>query len=64
MNVEDVKEAVAMRKKAESKIELEVSGGVNLDNVLTYAQTGVERISIGYITHGAPAIDVSLDIVA
>ncbi len=64
MNVEDVKEAVAMRNKAASKMELEVSGGINLDNVLTYAQTGVERISIGYITHGAPAIDVSLDIVA
>ncbi len=63
MPVERVEEAVAMRKKAGSKIDLEVSGRVNLDNVLAYAQTGVERISVGCLTHGAPAIDISLDIV-
>ena len=64
MTVEAVRDAVALRKKMGIKIELEVSGRVNLDNVREYAQTGVERISVGSITHGAPSLDVSLDIVA
>ena len=63
MSVESVKEAVSLRKKSGSKIELEVSGGIHLENVLDYARTGVERISIGQLTHSAPSVDVSLDIV-
>ena len=63
MNVEMIRDAVAHKKKIGSKIELEVSGGVNLSNVREYAETGVERISVGALTHGAPAIDISLDIV-
>ncbi len=42
------------------KAEAEVSGGVNLNNVREYAQTGVDYISIGYLTHSSPALDVSL----
>ena len=61
MDVTTVREAVAMRGK--SKIQLEVSGGIRLDNVREYAETGVERISIGAITHSARSLDVSLDIV-
>jgi len=41
---------------------LEVSGGVRLDNVREIAETGVHRISIGALTHSAPAVDVSLEI--
>ena len=63
MSVEIVKEAVSMRKKTGSRIELEVSGGINLDNILGYAKTGVERISVGALTHGAPSMDISLNIV-
>jgi nicotinate-nucleotide pyrophosphorylase (carboxylating) len=40
---------------------LEVSGGVNLKNVRKFAATGVARISIGALTHSAPAVDISLD---
>ncbi len=40
--------------------QLEVSGNINLENVLSYAQTGVDFISIGSITHSAPAADISL----
>ena len=58
-----IKEAVSMRQKAGSKIWLEVSGGVDLDTVRSYAETGVERISIGALTHSAIWLDVSLDIV-
>ncbi len=63
MSVDMVREAVAHKKKIGSKIELEVSGGINLNNVREYAETGVERISIGALTHAAPSIDVALDIV-
>ena len=63
MSAAQVKEAVAMRKKTGGKAELEVSGGIGLDNVREYAETGVERISVGALTHSARAIDIALDIV-
>jgi nicotinate-nucleotide pyrophosphorylase (carboxylating) len=43
------------------KVQLEASGGVNLDTVRPIAETGVDRISVGAITHSAPAIDLSLE---
>ena len=71
MKPESVKQAVEMRNKMFSGRVgtqhaaplLEVSGGVRLDNVRAYAETGVERISVGEITHSAPWLDISLDIV-
>ena len=42
--------------------ETEASGGVNLANVKKIAATGVDRISVGSITHSAPAIDLKLEI--
>ena len=63
MSVENVREAFLLRKKLGGKIELEVSGGITLDNVKDYAQVGVERISVGLLTHASPSIDISLDIV-
>lgn len=41
-------------------VELEASGGVSLENVRTIAQTGVDFISMGTLTHSAPALDLSL----
>jgi nicotinate-nucleotide pyrophosphorylase (carboxylating) len=41
-------------------VALEVSGGVRLDTVVAYARAGVDRISIGALTHSAPALDLSL----
>ena len=41
---------------------LEVSGGVTLQNARRIARTGVDRISIGRLTHSAPALDVSLKV--
>ncbi len=64
MPVELVRECVALRKQVGSRIPFEVSGGVRLDNVRAYAEAGVERISVGALTHGAPSLDISLDIVA
>jgi nicotinate-nucleotide pyrophosphorylase (carboxylating) len=45
-----------------NKISLEVSGGVNLENVADYAATGVQAISIGALTHSAKAMDFSLEV--
>ncbi|MCX5657712.1 MAG: hypothetical protein NTZ48_05765, partial [Candidatus Omnitrophica bacterium] len=42
---------------------LEVSGGVNLENVRSIAKTGVERISVGSLTHSYRSIDFSLKII-
>ena len=59
MKREDIKKAVRMNRR---KALLEVSGGVNLDNVRAIAKTGVDRISVGSLTHSAPSIDLSLEI--
>lgn len=54
-------EAVAMRDRAGSRAELEASGGVNLDTVRRIAESGVDRISVGRLTHAAVSCDVGLD---
>lgn len=63
MQPETIRGAVNMRKRVGSKVLLEVSGGINIDNVLEYAQTGVDRISVGGLTHSVKAVDIALDIV-
>ncbi|MEX2252691.1 MAG: carboxylating nicotinate-nucleotide diphosphorylase [Thermoleophilaceae bacterium] len=47
-------------ERADGRAELEASGGITLDNVREVAEAGVERISIGALTHSAPALDFSL----
>ena len=42
------------------RAELEASGGVTLENVREVAESGVDWISVGALTHSAPALDVSL----
>ncbi|HUK64203.1 MAG TPA: carboxylating nicotinate-nucleotide diphosphorylase [Dongiaceae bacterium] len=42
--------------------EIEVSGGIQLDTVRRYAETGVDYVSVGALTHSAPALDLSLEI--
>lgn len=63
MSVADVRAAVERCSKAERRIPLEASGGINLENVRAYAETGVDFISVGALTHSAPAVDMSLRIV-
>lgn len=60
MTVDQVKEAVARVRAQGKKIQLEVSGRVTLQNVRDYAKTGVDRISIGAITHSAHRFDFSM----
>ncbi len=59
MSLSQIRKAVKLVRK---RCLLEVSGGVNLKNVRKIAQTGVERISIGALTHSAPAVDISFEI--
>jgi len=47
-------------KAAEGKVKLEVSGNISLDNIQDYSTTGVDFISIGAITHSAPAADIHM----
>jgi nicotinate-nucleotide pyrophosphorylase (carboxylating) len=44
------------------RVTLEASGGITLENVRAVAETGVERIAVGAITHSASAVDIALDI--
>ncbi len=59
MNPKNIKIGVNLTKKL---YETEASGGVNLANVKKIASTGVDRISVGSITHSAPALDLKLEI--
>ena len=52
--------ALARELAGEDGIELEASGGVNLSTVAAVAATGVDEISVGALTHSAPALDLSL----
>jgi len=61
MNLEDMREAV---KSINGRALIEASGGIKLDNVRAVAETGVDLISIGALTHSAKALDISLELEA
>jgi nicotinate-nucleotide pyrophosphorylase (carboxylating) len=68
MTPELIRKAVEMRNKfcrmevgSHYATELEASGGVNLKTVRAIAETGVERISVGALTHSAISLDIGLD---
>jgi nicotinate-nucleotide pyrophosphorylase (carboxylating) len=56
-----IAEAVRRRDDVAPAVQLEASGGVNLETVGVLAATGVDRISVGALTHSAPALDLALD---
>ncbi len=59
MSVETLAEAVRINA---GRARLEASGSVSLDNVAAIAATGVDLISVGRLTHSAPALDIGLDV--
>ncbi|MDD3717459.1 MAG: carboxylating nicotinate-nucleotide diphosphorylase [Actinomycetota bacterium] len=61
MDPGEVREAV---ERARGRVRLEASGGINLENVAAYAQTGVDFISAGALTHSARALDIALDLLS
>lgn len=65
MSLADVKKACNIVKRiaeVDRRPKVEVSGGVNLENVRDFASCGVDYISVGRITHSAPAVDISLEL--
>jgi nicotinate-nucleotide pyrophosphorylase (carboxylating) len=63
MSVEDVRQAVDICSRLPRRMPLECSGGINLENVQAYAETGVDFISVGALTHSSAAVDMSMRVV-
>lgn len=61
MTLEQLREAVEMRDNVAPEVELEASGGVTLSTLRNIAATGVDRISVGALTHSARSLDIGLD---
>ena len=61
MSIENLSEAVAIKNAEAPQILLEASGGITLETVRAIAETGVDRISIGALTHSAPNFDLGFD---
>lgn len=63
MTLVQLREAVDLRNSANSSVLLEASGGVALESVREIAETGVDRISVGALTHSSGIVDIGLDII-
>jgi nicotinate-nucleotide pyrophosphorylase (carboxylating) len=61
MDAATLRKCVRLRDTIAPHVLLEASGGVTLATVATIAETGVDRISVGAITHSAPALDLAFD---
>ena len=61
MSVEQCKQAAVI---AAGRCKLEASGGLSLENARAYAQTGVDYLAVGALTHSAPVLDIGLDLKA
>jgi nicotinate-nucleotide pyrophosphorylase (carboxylating) len=64
MGVELLREAVARTRARPGAVLLESSGGLTLDNARAVAETGVDFLAVGALTHSAPALDIGLDFAA
>jgi nicotinate-nucleotide pyrophosphorylase (carboxylating) len=62
MNAHQIKEAVKMIRERSDTIEIEVSGGITIRTVKEIAESGIDLVSVGALTHSAPAIDISMKI--
>jgi len=61
MTCEQLVTAVAQRDATAPQVQLEASGEISIETVGGVAQTGVDRISVGALTHSAISLDVGLD---
>lgn len=61
MSTADLAEAAAMRDRIARDVVLEASGGIDLKTIAEIAKTGVDRVSVGALTHSAPSLDIGLD---
>ncbi len=62
MSIEDVMKSVKLIRSQNPKVIIEASGNINLENIRAVAETGVDLISVGALTHSAAAVDISMDI--
>ena len=62
MSVADIKRSIKLVRASKRNIEVEASGGVTLKNIRSIAGTGADYISIGALTHSAPALDMNLKV--
>ncbi len=64
MSPEEIEEVIKTLKRIglREKLLIEASGGITSETMLDYAKTGVDIISMGFITHSAPTLDLSLEI--
>jgi nicotinate-nucleotide pyrophosphorylase (carboxylating) len=60
MDIQDMAACVALAQKSGSSVETEASGNVSAQTIVAIAETGVDYISVGAITHSAPALDIHL----
>ncbi len=60
MSIDQMREAVALRDRSGRRLFLEASGNLTLDRARAVAETGVDFLSVGALTHSAPAVDLSL----
>ncbi|MCK4673491.1 carboxylating nicotinate-nucleotide diphosphorylase [candidate division WOR-3 bacterium] len=60
MNVNQIKRAVEIIRQANPDMEIELSGSMNLSNIKEFSECGVDFISVGALTHSAPAIDIAM----
>ena len=61
MSTDELEEAVRLRNENAPNVLLEASGGITLQTIRAIAETGVERISIGALTHSARCFDLGFD---
>lgn len=61
MSFEEMRRAVALKNQMAPKVRLEASGGITLENIRAVAETGIDEISLGALTHSALWTDLSLE---
>ena len=61
MSIDDIYKSV---KLIDGKAKIEISGGINLKSLDEISKTGADFVSIGALTHSAPAVDISMNIIS
>jgi len=62
MSLKDIKKSVEIIREQNPQVIIEASGNIRMENVRAVAETGVDLISVGALTHSAAAVDISMDI--
>lgn len=62
MTPDQTTRAVEIIRKKNAKIEIELSGGITMNTIIDYADCGVDFVSIGALTHSAPAVDITMNL--